>query len=82
MNNEPSPRQDASWDVAWAWVQRQHEVGFDDPAFNAELAAWLQADPANRAAYDKAAKIWLLAGLVPPVNDLSPPSRCSDPAGE
>ena len=29
--------------------------------------------PAHRAAYERAAKLWLLSGLVPPVNDVPIP---------
>lgn len=82
MNDKKLPCQDACWNAAWTWIQRQHEVGFDDPAFNAELAIWLQADPANRVAYDKAAKIWAIAGLVSPVNELSPHAASSRPSSE
>ena len=33
------------------------------------MTAWLLAEPAHRRAYDKAARLWLLAGFVPPAND-------------
>jgi transmembrane sensor len=29
------------------------------------LLAWLEEDPANRAAYEEASNVWLLTGLVP-----------------
>ncbi|MGO3130282.1 MAG: FecR/PupR family sigma factor regulator [Alcaligenes sp.] len=79
--NPPCP-DDATWSTAWAWVQRQHDVGFDNQEFNAELRIWLHADPANRAAYDKAAKIWAVAGLVAPRNNLALPPDSGDPTRE
>ncbi len=66
MTAKTSSGPDPLWQEAWTWVQRQHEIGFDDAAFNARLNQWLQADPAHRTAYDKAARIWAVAGLVPP----------------
>lgn len=82
MKKEASPSDDLRWEAAWEWLQRQHETGFENPEFNAELNAWLKADPANRTAYDKAAQIWLFAGFVPPLDNTAPPSGCSDPANE
>jgi len=81
MTDQTSPCQDPIWEEAWVWVQRQHETGFDDASFNAQLNQWLQADPAHRKAYDKAARIWSVAGLVPPAHDIPIPD-CSDPAGD
>lgn len=61
---------DPLWQTAWSWIQREHErVDFDDNA-KAELMAWLLADPAHRTTYDKACRLWMLVGMVPPVNDL------------
>lgn len=61
---------DPIWHVAWSWVQRQHDrENFDDSAL-AELVAWLKADPLHRQAYNKASRLWLLSGLVPPKNDV------------
>lgn len=81
MTEELSSSQDPLWDEAWAWVQRQHETGFDDAVFNAQLNQWLQADPAHRKAYDQAARIWAVSGLVPPVHDIPIPEG-SDPVGD
>lgn len=61
-----SSRPDPVWEAALDWVQRQHDTGFEDPDFNAALNHWLQADPAHRRAYGQAARIWAVAGLVPP----------------
>lgn len=59
-------KDDPVWNAAWAWAQREHDRDtFDDNA-RQEMTAWLLADPAHRRAYDKAARLWLLAGLVPP----------------
>ena len=61
-------KDDPLWDTAWDWVQREHDLNFDDAA-RTEMTAWLLAEPAHRRAYDKAAQLWLLAGFVPPAND-------------
>ncbi|MFM9432976.1 ferric-dicitrate binding protein FerR (iron transport regulator) [Janthinobacterium sp. CG_23.3] len=55
----------AHWQTALDWIQRRHEDDFDAAAL-AELAAWLNAAPAHRHAYDEACRVWLAAGLVPP----------------
>ena len=59
---------DPVWQAAWMWVQRQHDHERFGDAAMAELVAWLKRDPAHRAAYNKAAKLWLLSGLVPPAD--------------
>lgn len=60
---------DPLWNTAWDWVQREHDTeGFDEAA-RAEMTIWLLADPSHRRAYDRAARLWLLAGFVPPAND-------------
>jgi transmembrane sensor len=64
---------DPLWSAAWQWVQREHDREHFDAAARAEMTAWLLADPLHRKAYDKAARLWLLAGLVPPANDLGEP---------
>ncbi len=60
---------DPIWNTAWDWVQREHDSESFDEAARAEMTAWLLAELAHRQAYDKAARLWLLAGFVPPVND-------------
>ncbi|SEJ55868.1 MULTISPECIES: DUF4880 domain-containing protein [unclassified Variovorax] len=61
---------DLIWRTAWAWVRREHDrEGFGEAA-RVEMVTWLLADPAHRKAYDKAARLWLLAGLVPPAVDV------------
>lgn len=62
---ENSEREDLVWDTAWEWVVREHEQPLD-AAVRQQLVAWLMADPSHRKAYDEAAHIWLLAGLIPP----------------
>lgn len=65
---------DPIWQAAWAWVQREHErtlAGDSSPPPD-ELLAWLAADPRHRPAYDKAGRLWLLSGLLPPA------TRCSN----
>jgi transmembrane sensor len=70
MCDEVSPKQTPVWDLAWSWVIRQHERDSFDAAAAAELACWLATDPIHRQVFDKASRLWLMAGLVPPVNDL------------
>ena len=60
---------DPIWNTAWDWVQREHDSESFDEAARAEMTAWLLSEPAHRRAYDKAARLWLLAGFVPPTND-------------
>lgn len=62
------PASDPIWDIAWAWVRRTHDAGCLDAAAQAELLAWLGADPLHRREHDKACRLWLLVGMVPPAN--------------
>ena len=62
-----SDRDDPSWNTAWEWVVREHEQPLDEAA-RAELVAWLKISPEHRKSYDEASRIWLLVGLVPPVD--------------
>lgn len=75
---------DLVWNIAWSWARRQPLQGDAELAALNELACWLAADPAHRKAYQKACKLWLLAGLVPPVNDVPIPGApdASDPDPE
>lgn len=57
--------EDPVWEAAWAWVQREFDHDTFDAAARAEMTAWLLADPLHRARYDEAARLWLLAGMVP-----------------
>lgn len=61
---------DLIWRTAWDWVRREHDRENFGEGSRVELVAWLLADPAHRKAYDKAARLWLLAGLVPPTIDV------------
>ncbi|SAI74499.1 Uncharacterised protein [Bordetella ansorpii] len=79
MNPTSSSPNPGVWEAALAWVQRQHDESAFDAAAQQELIAWLRQDPEHRRAYDRAARLWLIAGLVPPVNDLDPPSDCKGP---
>ncbi|HVK93783.1 MAG TPA: DUF4880 domain-containing protein [Noviherbaspirillum sp.] len=60
-----SRQNDPVWQTALDWVLRTHEQPLDADAA-AALAAWLNQDPAHRAAYEEAARVWMLTGLVPP----------------
>lgn len=73
MGSESNPKPDPVWETAWSWVMRQHERDAFDASAQAALAHWLQADLSHRQAYDKASRLWLMAGLVPPANDLDIP---------
>jgi transmembrane sensor len=55
---------DKAWETAVEWIIRKHASPLDAAAEN-ELLAWLEEDPANRAAYEEASHLWLLTGLVP-----------------
>lgn len=71
---------DSTWDVAVNWVLRQHEQPLDRDTL-AALNAWLAQDPAHRAAYEEAAYLWLLTGLVPPSSEddhTTPAQSCQD----
>jgi transmembrane sensor len=72
-DDDTTRRQDVVWDTAWAWVQRQHETPDLAEPLKAELVRWLAADPRHRTVYEEASKLWLLSGLVPPVNDVETP---------
>jgi ferric-dicitrate binding protein FerR (iron transport regulator) len=65
MSNPDS--EDPAWQTAWRWVVREHE-GPLAPDEHAELVSWLQADPSHHKSYEEASRIWLLSGLVPPVD--------------
>jgi len=73
MRDDMNPKQDPVWDIAWSWVLRQHERESFDANAEAELAQWLAADGVHRLAYDKAGRLWLMVGLVPPANDIDVP---------
>ena len=73
MGESTQSGRDPVWDLAWSWVLRQHERDTFDAAARAQLSLWLAADPSHRHAYDKAGRLWLAAGLVPPENDIDIP---------
>ena len=75
-------KDDPVWNAAWAWVQREYDRDAFDDAARDEMAAWLAADAVHRRAYDKAARLWLLAGVVPPVNDIGSDALPQDTEGE
>lgn len=77
MNEEVKPGRDPVWAAAWSWVSRQHEPVDLDAEAQAELARWLAADAAHHKAYDEAARLWLIAGLVPPRNDIEIPGAAA-----
>lgn len=73
---------DPVWQAAWNWVQRQHDhERFDDAAMS-ELVAWLKQDPAHRTAYNKASRLWLLSGLIPPKMQDDEAGPHDDPDGQ
>lgn len=72
-NDNKNSDRDWIWNAAWSWVTRQHEKNSFDSRTQAEFAQWLAADPAHRQAYEQASDLWLIAGLVPPANDIVHP---------
>ena len=71
--NPSGPADDAVWDLAWSWASRRPQEGEAEDAALEELARWLAADAAHRQAYQKACRLWLLTGLVPPAHDVPIP---------
>jgi ferric-dicitrate binding protein FerR (iron transport regulator) len=72
--------QDPIREAAWSWVTMQHERESFTESLQAEFGRWLAADPAHAQAYEKASRLWLFAGLVPPATDIDIPG-CSEPDG-
>ncbi len=70
MSNAQDEQNDPNWNVAWQWVLREYDRENFDEVAQAELSAWLRADPSHCAAYESAARVWRLAALIPPVNSL------------
>lgn len=73
MGSTEHDHHDPIWEAAWAWVVRHHEDKYADDATTQALAQWLAADPRHCDAYQKASRLWLMAGLVPPVGDVGIP---------
>lgn len=60
-----SRENDPVWQAALDWVLSAQQQPLDAHAASS-LAAWLDAAPAHRTAYEEASRVWLLTGLVPP----------------
>lgn len=56
---------DPVWQAALDWVLSAQQQPLDAAAASS-LAAWLAQDPAHGKAYEKATRVWLLTGLIPP----------------
>lgn len=67
---EKTKRDDLVWDAAWEWVVLEHEQPLN-ASVRQQRVAWLNEDPSHRKAYEEAAHIWLLAGLIPPTDEYS-----------
>ena len=78
MVDDMTPNEVSIREIAWSWVVRQHEWNTFDAAAQAELVRWLAADPAHKRAYDKAGRVWLMAGLLPPSDDIETPDRAPE----
>lgn len=78
MKSNEDGGNDFVWRAAWAWVRRDHEAAGLDAASRSELARWIAESPDHRANYDKACKLWLLVGMVPPANDVPIPGHDAD----
>lgn len=81
MGNTTPDHEDPIWDAAWTWVVRHHEEKYASAATADALAQWLAADPRHRQAYDKASRLWLMSGLVPPASDIEIPD-CPKPGDD
>ena len=85
ISPEAARTEDPVWDAAWDWITREHRGDGLSEGERRALVEWLHEDPRNRAAHERAAKLWLLSGLVPPVNDVPIPGAddqdSSDPPG-
>ncbi|MBA4143011.1 MAG: FecR/PupR family sigma factor regulator [Nitrosospira sp.] len=57
-------QEDLVWETSVEWVIREHRSL--SPSDQKELIDWLNMDPAHRAAYEEASRLWLLTGFVPP----------------
>ncbi len=77
MKKDINSDQDSAWKEAWAWVIKEHENKTLDKVMQREFEKWLTADSAHKLAYEKASRLWLFAGLVPPVNEI--PAEDSSP---
>lgn len=77
--SDPDINNDPVWSAAWTWVRRQHDGDGLCEEEQRQLIGWLGQNPQNRKAYDRAAKLWLLSGLVPPANDIPIPDSCDAP---
>lgn len=78
MGDNERDHEDPIWNAAWAWVVQHHEEKYADPATAEALARWLAEDPRHRQAYERASRLWLLTGLVPPASDVDIPG-CPKP---
>lgn len=75
----PAPVDDPLWGMAWSWLMRQHERATFDAVAHEDLMQWLASSPEHRRVYERASRLWLLSGLVPPANDIGqPPSDGPD----
>lgn len=70
-------RGDVIWQQAMDWIMREHEELLDD-ALHQEFRHWLTAAPAHAQAYEQARTLWLIAGLVPTVDEQSDSSSGDD----
>lgn len=67
MDSGAEREDDAAWQTALSWVMALHESP-QDARLREELAAWLNESPVHRSAYEEARRVWLLTGLVPPLD--------------
>lgn len=68
---------DPLWQQAVDWIVREHEGGLL-PAERDAFCYWMAESPLHRKAYDEAARLWLLTGLVPPAGDFECPQQADD----
>lgn len=77
MDSAAGQEDDAAWQAALGWVMALH-ASPQDARLREGLAAWLGESPLHRGAYEEARRVWLLTGLVPPLD--AEPDGDSTPA--
>jgi len=65
VTDGPDETADPVWDEAVTWLLRR-QAAPDDAAVAAGLAQWIAASEAHARAYERAARVWRLAGELPP----------------
>jgi transmembrane sensor len=67
VTDGPDETTDPVWDEAVTWLLRR-QAAPDDAAVAAGLAQWIAASEAHARAYERAERVWQLAGELPPAH--------------